>query len=191
MGKGSSKEIDVNPPPSLIAEPAENVSLLCIEDVSVTALSFPFSRLSSAQRVSLSRLFVLRDGSEIAQRLAISTPRMTSLNVVSWQLDCEAFFEALSSSSSSVCCQLKELKLSCLVRLDLLTQSFSLLERIVVLRLSNTEMTCSGLKMIVSALEQHSKCLQELNLSNNELENDAVTILKPLFPKLRRLNLCR
>ena len=185
MGKGSSKEVGSSLSASSAPLPQEDVSVLIVEDASVTAFSFPTTRLDFVVRARLSRLNVLRDGAEIMRKLA-SCPRLESLRIESWQPDFESFFDSLSPSSS-----LSVLQLSCHVPLERLREQTALLQRLKKLRLSSTEMRTPELHSLVSVMSDAGCAVQVLNLSNNELENDAVLILEPLLKHLKKLDLSR
>jgi hypothetical protein len=178
MGKGASKAITSHEEALVVQDVKveEDPSLLHLEDVSVTMSSF--ARLPLCSKVRLVRVIILRDGRDISSRLAGS--RLTSLNVKATKLDLETFFSELPDNN-----MLSSLKLSCLVPDSLF--SAAMLSRLTVLRLANAELKNQQLQQVVDAIKDGP--LQSLDVSNNELENDCVAVLKPLLNRLRRINL--
>ncbi len=184
MGRGASKPAcSVEAPPLLYAVPVSGdaVGTLRIADVAVTGDSFPdLARLQLLRRLHLRRVQYLRDGAAIAGRVAqaVSLEALFVAGEFAW----EAFFDALSSTTSLVEFRAASpLPLARLVACDMCRQ-------LKVLRVSFADLTCADLRTLVAALEPN-RTLTELNVSSNELENEALIILRPLYNRIRRIDL--
>jgi Ran GTPase-activating protein (RanGAP) involved in mRNA processing and transport len=182
-GKAGSKQVGVAEfevaVPSLVP-----VTELSIANAMVTGDSFPTAaRLRILRRLSLRFVSILRDGEEVAARIARESISLERLLVKgSLPFPWDAFFDALPPSPS-----IRELRCATKVPVELLVGSV-LCTQLTVLRLSFCELTSQLLKLVVAALEPNQS-LVELNVSCNDLDNEAIVILQPLYNRLRRLDL--
>jgi hypothetical protein len=183
MGKGASKQVNV-PEVDVAAAPLLPVTQLSLANAMVTGDSFPtVARLRILKRLSLRFVSILRDGDEVAARIARESVSLERLLVKgSLPFAWDAFFGALPPSPS-----IRELRCAAKVPVDLLVGSV-LCRTLTVLRLSFCELTSQLLKQVVAALEPNQS-LVELNLSCNDLDNEAIVILQPLYNRLRRIDL--